>query len=108
MKVTIDPKQLGDIILILLSESIYHFGPEEYFNFFIWFCLTQKAYVIHWVRLDRYSSAEEALNDGIDRLETLVSRVHDIVTWVNCFYPFYIGLTFQINGCPVSFLYLQL
>ncbi|XP_050239259.1 anthranilate synthase alpha subunit 2, chloroplastic-like [Quercus robur] len=41
--------------------------------------VAKKAYVIHWVRLDRYSSAEEAFNDGIQKLETLVSRVHDIV-----------------------------
>uniref|UniRef100_A0A7N2L3T2 Uncharacterized protein n=1 Tax=Quercus lobata TaxID=97700 RepID=A0A7N2L3T2_QUELO len=41
--------------------------------------VAKKAYVLHWVRLDRYSSAEEAFNDGIQKLETLVSRVHDIV-----------------------------
>ncbi|KAL4610216.1 hypothetical protein ACB092_08G035500 [Castanea dentata] len=41
--------------------------------------VAKKAYVIHWVRLDRYSSAEEAFNDGIQKLETLVSKVHDIV-----------------------------
>ncbi|KAG6681164.1 anthranilate synthase alpha subunit 2, chloroplastic [Carya illinoinensis] len=40
----------------------------------------KKAYVIHWVRMDRYSSTEEAFNDGINRLETLVSRVHDIIS----------------------------
>ncbi|OWM66710.1 hypothetical protein CDL15_Pgr010361 [Punica granatum] len=38
----------------------------------------KKAYVIHWVRLDQYSSVEEAFNDGMNRLDTLVSRVHDI------------------------------
>ncbi|KAM3284487.1 anthranilate synthase alpha subunit 2, chloroplastic isoform X1 [Capsicum chacoense] len=37
------------------------------------------AFVIHWVRLDRFASAEEAYNDGTTRLEALVSRVHDIV-----------------------------
>ncbi|CAA2975276.1 anthranilate synthase alpha subunit 1, chloroplastic, partial [Olea europaea subsp. europaea] len=36
-----------------------------------------KVYVIHWVRLDRFSSAEKAYNDGITRLEQLVSRVKD-------------------------------
>ncbi|XP_061988115.1 anthranilate synthase alpha subunit 2, chloroplastic-like isoform X1 [Rosa rugosa] len=40
----------------------------------------KKAHVIHWVQLDRYSSVEEAFNDGMNRLETLVSRVHDIIT----------------------------
>lgn len=53
------------------------------FVFFFWIFLVtlrkQKAYVIHWVRLDRFASVEEAFNDGMMRLETLVSRVHDIV-----------------------------
>ncbi|GJZ37716.1 anthranilate synthase alpha subunit 1, chloroplastic-like protein [Tanacetum coccineum] len=38
----------------------------------------KKAYIIHWVRLDQYSSTEEAYNDGIKKLETLVSKVHDV------------------------------
>lgn len=55
-----------------------HLGLYE--NVIVFDHVEKKAYVIHWVRLDRYSSAEEALNDGMDRLETLVSRVHDIIT----------------------------
>ncbi|XP_057732330.1 anthranilate synthase alpha subunit 1, chloroplastic-like [Arachis stenosperma] len=51
-----------------------------YDNVIVFDHVEKKAYVIHWVRLDRYSSAEEALNDGRERLETLVSRVHDIIT----------------------------
>eukprot|EP01018_Ginkgo_biloba_P005202 Gb_33984 [translate_table: standard] len=39
----------------------------------------KKAYVIHWVRADQYSSAEEAFKDGERRLDILVSRVQDIV-----------------------------
>ncbi|GAU37039.1 hypothetical protein TSUD_207450 [Trifolium subterraneum] len=46
-----------------------------YDNVIVFDHVKKKAYVIHWVRLDRYS-AEEALNDGMDRLETLVSRFH--------------------------------
>nr|DAD37676.1 TPA_asm: hypothetical protein HUJ06_008317 [Nelumbo nucifera] len=38
----------------------------------------KKAYVIHWVWLDRYSSVDEAYNDGLNRLEILVSKVQDI------------------------------
>lgn len=53
--------------------------------------------MIHWVRLDRYSSAEDALNDGMDRLESLVSRVHDIITWVDQSFSMFLGLTFQIK-----------
>ncbi|KAG4998700.1 hypothetical protein JHK85_030139 [Glycine max] len=32
----------------------------------------KKAYVIHWVRVDRYSSAEEAFKDGKNRLESSI------------------------------------
>lgn len=38
----------------------------------------QKAFVIHWVLVDRYPSVEEAYQDGMDRLEALVSKVQDI------------------------------
>lgn len=34
--------------------------------------------MIHWVRLDQYSSAEKAYNDGLKRLEKLVAKVQDI------------------------------
>ncbi|KAK1396666.1 Anthranilate synthase [Heracleum sosnowskyi] len=39
----------------------------------------KKVVVVHWVHLGRYASVEEAFNDGMDRLNTLVSRVLDIV-----------------------------
>ncbi|KAI3830662.1 hypothetical protein MKW92_030992 [Papaver armeniacum] len=38
----------------------------------------KRVHVIHWVRLDRYSSVEEAYKDGMSRLEALASKVHDI------------------------------
>ncbi|CAK8574243.1 unnamed protein product [Lathyrus sativus] len=63
----IDDRNLPDIHLGLYDNVIVFDHVEK------------KAFVIHWVRLDRYSSAEQALNDGMDRLETLVSRVHDII-----------------------------
>lgn len=37
----------------------------------------QKVHVIHWVRVDGYSSAETAYKDGIQQLETLVARLLD-------------------------------
>lgn len=64
----VDDRNLPDVHLGLYDNVIVFDHVEK------------KAYVIHWVRLDRYSSAEEALNDGMKRLETLVSRVHDIIT----------------------------
>ncbi|KAF1878587.1 hypothetical protein Lal_00047256 [Lupinus albus] len=51
-----------------------------YDNVIVFDHVEKKAFVIHWVRLDQYSSPEEALNDGMEQLETLVSRVHDIIT----------------------------
>lgn len=44
---------------------------------FLIFC-SQKAYVIHWVRTDRFSSAEDAYEDGKERLERLLSMVHNV------------------------------
>ncbi|XP_052187679.1 anthranilate synthase alpha subunit 1, chloroplastic isoform X2 [Diospyros lotus] len=37
--------------------------------------IEKKAHVIHWVRLDQYSSIEKAYVDGMRRLETLASKV---------------------------------
>lgn len=39
----------------------------------------QKAFVIHWVHLGQFASVEEAYNDGMHRLDTLVSRLHSMV-----------------------------
>lgn len=40
--------------------------------------MSQKAYVIHWVRLDRFSSVEDAYQDGKKRLDRLLSTVHNV------------------------------
>ncbi|KAJ7964153.1 Anthranilate synthase alpha subunit [Quillaja saponaria] len=64
----IDDRNLPDVHLGLYDDVIVFDHVEK------------KAYVIHWVRLDQYSSAEEAFDDGMNRLETLVSRVHDVIT----------------------------
>ncbi|KAK8691650.1 hypothetical protein V6N13_075151 [Hibiscus sabdariffa] len=42
------------------------------------FFYLQKAYVIHWVRLDQHSSVEKAYIEGMNHLEKLVARVHDV------------------------------
>ncbi|KAJ9172482.1 hypothetical protein P3X46_015712 [Hevea brasiliensis] len=42
--------------------------------------LEKKAYVIHWVRLEQYTTVEEAFDDGMNRLENLLSRVHNTAT----------------------------
>ncbi|KAI5675018.1 hypothetical protein M9H77_05968 [Catharanthus roseus] len=63
----VDDRDLPDIHLGLYDDVIVFDHVEK------------KAYVIHWVRLDQFSSVEEAYKDGMKRLESLVSRVHDIV-----------------------------
>ncbi|KAL3850604.1 hypothetical protein ACJIZ3_012486 [Penstemon smallii] len=62
-----DDRDLPDIHLGLYDDVIVFDQVEK------------KAYVIHWVRLDNFSSVEEAYDDGMNRLEALVSRVHYIV-----------------------------
>ncbi|XP_062172775.1 anthranilate synthase alpha subunit 2, chloroplastic-like [Alnus glutinosa] len=64
----LDDRNLPDLHLGLYDDVIVFDHVEK------------KAYLIHWVRMDQYSTAEEAFNDGIKRLDTLVSRVHDIVS----------------------------
>ncbi|KAL0359188.1 UNVERIFIED_CONTAM: Anthranilate synthase alpha subunit, chloroplastic [Sesamum angustifolium] len=61
-----DDRNLADIHLGLYDDVIVFDHVDK------------KAYVIHWVRLDRFSSAKKAYDDGMKRLETLVSKVQDI------------------------------
>ncbi|KAL8146031.1 hypothetical protein AgCh_003967 [Apium graveolens] len=62
-----DDRNLPDVHLGLYDDVIVFDHVEK------------KAFVIHWVHLGRFASVEEAYNDGVDRLDTLMSRVHDIV-----------------------------
>lgn len=64
----VDDRNLPDVHLGLYDDVIVFDHVEK------------KAYLIHWVRLDEFSSVEEAYNDGMNRLHALVSRVHDIVS----------------------------
>ncbi|XP_071686521.1 anthranilate synthase alpha subunit 1, chloroplastic-like [Rutidosis leptorrhynchoides] len=61
-----DDRNLADIHLGLYEDVIVFDHVQK------------KAYIIHWVRLDEYSSTEEAYNDGIKRLDTLLSKVHNV------------------------------
>ncbi|KAJ4956995.1 hypothetical protein NE237_013778 [Protea cynaroides] len=60
-----DDRNLADVHLGLYDDVIVFDHVEK------------KALVIHWVRLDRFSSVDEAYTDGINRLELLVSRVQN-------------------------------
>ncbi|KAI9084133.1 hypothetical protein K1719_033931 [Acacia pycnantha] len=51
--------------------------PGLYDDVVVFDHVEKKAYVIHWVRLDRFSSAEHAYKDGKERLQKLVSRLKD-------------------------------
>ncbi|KAG6488969.1 anthranilate synthase alpha subunit 1, chloroplastic-like [Zingiber officinale] len=59
-----DDRNLPDIQLGLYNDVIVFDHVEK------------KAHVIHWVRLDRYSSIEEAYQDGKNCLEVFLSKVH--------------------------------
>ncbi|CAA3002151.1 anthranilate synthase alpha subunit 1, chloroplastic [Olea europaea subsp. europaea] len=61
-----DDRNLADIHLGLYDDVIVFDHVEK------------KVYVIHWVCLDKFSSAEKAYSHGITRLEKLLSRVKDI------------------------------
>lgn len=61
-----DDRRLPDMHLGLYNDVVVFDNVEK------------KAYVIHWVRVDDYSSIDEAFKDGQCRLDILVSRVQDI------------------------------
>lgn len=61
-----DDRNLPDVHLGLYDDVIVFDHVEK------------KACVIHWVQLDRFSSVKEAYEDGMNRLESILSRVHDI------------------------------
>lgn len=65
-KAPADDRGLPDMHLGLYNDVVVFDNVEK------------KAYVIHWVRVDDYSSADEAFKDGQRRLDILVSRVQDI------------------------------
>ncbi|KAL6980677.1 ASTRA complex subunit [Sarracenia purpurea var. burkii] len=59
-----------------LNLADIHLGLYD--NVIVFDHVEKKAYVIHWVRLDQYSSIEKAYDDGMRRLEMFTSRVLDI------------------------------
>ncbi|XVF83942.1 hypothetical protein PTKIN_Ptkin16aG0535000 [Pterospermum kingtungense] len=61
-----DDRNLPDIHLGLYNDVIVFDHVEK------------KAYIIHWVRLDRFSTVEKAYNDGVEHLEKLVARLHNV------------------------------
>ncbi|KAI3939065.1 hypothetical protein MKX01_001933 [Papaver californicum] len=63
-----DDRNLADVHLGFYDDVIVFDHVEK------------RVYVIHWVRLDRYSSVQEAYEDGMSKLEVLTSTVHDIDT----------------------------
>ncbi|KAK7387015.1 hypothetical protein VNO78_27467 [Psophocarpus tetragonolobus] len=64
-KAPADDRNLADI----------HLGLYE--NVIVFDHVEKKAYVILWVRLDRYTSAEDGYKDGMERLEKLVAELQD-------------------------------
>ncbi|XP_074303086.1 anthranilate synthase alpha subunit 2, chloroplastic-like [Silene latifolia] len=63
----VDDRNLPDVYLGLYDDVLVFDHIEK------------KIYVIHWVQLDRFSSTEEAIENGMNRLQSLLSKVYDIV-----------------------------
>ncbi|KAG8651448.1 hypothetical protein MANES_07G127900v8 [Manihot esculenta] len=61
-----DDRNLADIHLGLYDDVIVFDHVEK------------KVHVIHWVRMERHSSVEDAYSDGTKRLGSLLARVQDI------------------------------
>ncbi|XP_078165289.1 anthranilate synthase alpha subunit 1, chloroplastic-like isoform X2 [Carex rostrata] len=61
-----DDRKLPDMHLGLYTDVIVFDHVEK------------KVHVIHWVRLNRFYSVKAAYHDGISRLATLLSRVHNL------------------------------
>lgn len=60
-----DDRNLPDVHLGLYNDVIVFDHVEK------------KAFVVHWVHIDQYSSIEDAYQDGRNQLENLLSRVHN-------------------------------
>ncbi|GFZ01617.1 anthranilate synthase 2 [Actinidia rufa] len=90
-----DDRNLPDVHLGLYDDVIVFDHVEK------------KACVIHWVRLDQFSSVEEAFNDGMNRLDSLVSRVHDIVPPRLAADPFEVYRALRIVNPSPYMTYLQ-
>ncbi|KAJ8458432.1 hypothetical protein OPV22_031358 [Ensete ventricosum] len=61
-----DDRNLPDVHLGLYNDVIVFDHVEK------------KAYVIHWVQVDRYPSVEKAYQDGKNRLDNLLSKVQNV------------------------------
>ncbi|KNA24153.1 hypothetical protein SOVF_018520 [Spinacia oleracea] len=61
-----DDRNLPDVHLGLYDDVLVFDHVEK------------KIHVIHWVQLDQFASVEEALDNGMKRLDSLLSKVHDI------------------------------
>ncbi|KAJ3704566.1 hypothetical protein LUZ61_008271 [Rhynchospora tenuis] len=62
----LDDRGLPDIHLGLYTDVIVFDHVEK------------KAYAIHWVRIDQYSSVEEAYEEGKSQLSRLLSKIHSL------------------------------
>ncbi|XP_028803747.1 anthranilate synthase alpha subunit 1, chloroplastic-like [Neltuma alba] len=83
-----DDRNLADMHLSLYDDVIVFDHVEK------------KVHVIHWVRLERYSSAENAYEDGKERLEKLVARLQDSIPPKLC--PGSVKLHTRQFGAPLK------
>ncbi|XP_048490118.1 anthranilate synthase alpha subunit 2, chloroplastic isoform X2 [Beta vulgaris subsp. vulgaris] len=62
-----DDRNLPDVHLGLYDDVLVFDHVEK------------KIHAIHWVQLDKFSSIEDALDNGTKRLDSLLSKIHNIV-----------------------------
>ncbi|KAJ8747848.1 hypothetical protein K2173_013062 [Erythroxylum novogranatense] len=90
----LDDRNLPDIHLSLYDDVLVFDHVEKVLQYF-------PSYIIHWVRLDQYSSVEEAFNDGVNHLENLVSKVHNISPLPACsisLFPHLCGSKLEVSS----------
>ncbi|XP_062210690.1 anthranilate synthase alpha subunit 2, chloroplastic [Phragmites australis] len=83
-----DDRNLPDVHLGLYDDVLVFDNVEK------------KAYVIHWVNLDRHASTEEAYQDGRSRLNLLLSKVHN--SNVPTLSPGFVKLHTRQFGTPLN------
>ncbi|KAE8711922.1 Ethylene-dependent gravitropism-deficient and yellow-green-like 2 isoform 1 [Hibiscus syriacus] len=71
------PKRISESWKPLLIDDLPDAFCGGWIDYFSYDTVRYKAYVIHWVRLDRHSSVEKAYNEGVKHLEKLVARLQD-------------------------------
>ncbi|KAG0495069.1 hypothetical protein HPP92_006063 [Vanilla planifolia] len=85
-----NPQHIDELPDAFCEKASFHFLPEDdrklpdvhlglYNEVIVFDNVEKKAFVIHWVHLNRYSSIADAYQKGRIQLENLLSRVHNTI-----------------------------